>query len=275
VLPTLFAFDVDGTLVDSRGEFHARTGEALARLREWGSTIVIATGRPWRVVQRTVEMVGGADWAICSNGSKLVEVATGQVHRNVFLPADAPRFIVETIREHVPGVRFGVEFEDGAKSEDGWARRLPPGVPIGTPVEDILGLLDGELGPARGVIMFHDDFDGAPDRLAATVRDRVGHLGVEVRATGLPFVNVSVAGEHKARSLDTLAALLAIDRADTVAFGDEENDVEMIQWAGLGVAMGNAVPAVKAVADHVAPTNDDDGVAVTIDQILDGHLTWR
>lgn len=270
MVPSLVAFDVDGTLMDSDGVFRNTTAAALERLRALGVPIVLATGRPWRVVEATVAQVGGAEWAVCSNGSKLVEVATGRVHRNAFLPDAVPRTVVETIRVRLPGTGFGLEFEDGAIAEAGWSRRLPPGIRVPDPVDDVLELLDGRWGPVRGVTMFHDDFDDAPHELADAVAPHVDGLGVDVRSSGLPFVSLGLAGEHKARALQTLVEVTGLSPADAVAFGDETNDVEMFRWAGLGVAMGNARADVRQHADLIAPTNDDDGVAAVLDRLLNG-----
>ncbi len=265
--PGLLAFDVDGTLLDSTGTLHHRTAAALQHARQLGIPVAIATGRPWLVVERTVEKVGGADYVICSNGSMLVDMASGNVHRNIFLPDHRPRVIVAALRAALGGIGLAFEFEHGAKSEPGWDRRLPAGVELGRPVDDVLVLLEQDRGSVRKVIAYHDNFDTDIPALAALAQQAVGD-NEAVLHSGLPFVEVGVANEHKAAALEQLAEILAVQQADVMAFGDDVNDIEMLSWAGTGVAMGNAADAAKASADVIAATNDEHGVAQYLEEIF-------
>ena len=80
------------------------------------------------------------------------------------------------------------------------------------------------------------------------------------------LLELSAPGVTKRRGLEEMAELIGADASRVVCFGDMPNDVEMLRWAGLGVAMGNARPEVKAAADEVTATNDDDGVAVVLER---------
>ena len=187
-VPRLVALDVDGTLADPEGVIRPRTLEAVAAVRAAGAEVVVATGRPWRIAERTIGEIGGAGWAVCSNGSMALRLGDEhEVIRNIFLPDDMPGPVVARLRKALPGIRFAFEFEFGAKSEPGWQERLPPGVPIGRHVDDILTLLGGERGPVRKVIAFHDDYDhriadqlrsGHPQRIRPTP-----HRTIVARAT--------------------------------------------------------------------------------------------
>ena len=88
-----------------------------------------------------------------------------------------------------------------------------------------------------------------------------------------PLLELSAAGVHKGSALAALAGRLGIGAPDVVAFGDMPNDVAMLRWAGTGVAVANADPEVLAVADLVAATNDEDGVARTLTDLLDAAGT--
>ena len=267
-VPRLVALDVDGTLADPEGVIRPRTLEAVAAVRAAGAEVVVATGRPWRIAERTIGEIGGAGWAVCSNGSMALRLGgEHEVIRNIFLPDDMPGPVVARLREALPGIRFAFEFEFGAKSEPGWQERLPPGVPIGRYVDDILTLLHGDRGPVRKVIAFHDDYDHRIAELAALLSEHAGD-GYHVGASGLPFAEVGMPGINKAVALADICERLAIDQADVLAFGDEMNDAEMLAWAGTGVAMGNATEPALAVADLVAPSNADDGVAHHLEQLL-------
>ena len=96
--------------------------------------------------------------------------------------------------------------------------------------------------------------------------------GVAATPSGLPgSVELTAPGVHKGRGLVELSERLGIARQQVVAFGDGLNDHEMLTWAGLGVAMGNAGAATKAVADEVTASNDEDGVAVVVERLLEEH----
>lgn len=262
----LLALDVDGTLADPTGVVRPRTVAAVAAARDRGMHVVVATGRPWLVAERTVGDLGVAGWAVCSNGAITVRVDDGSVVRNVFLPDGLAGDLLPRLRAELPGIGFALEFEAGAKSEPGWERRLPAGVPIGRPVDDVLTLVSAR-GAVRKIIAFHDDYDDDIAALAARLRCAVDGT-VAVQHSGLAFCEIGVPGVDKAVAVAELAASLGVDRAAVVAFGDEVNDAELLGWAGHGVAMANAADAAKAVADEVTASNDDDGVAAWLERHL-------
>ena len=97
----------------------------------------------------------------------------------------------------------------------------------------------------------------------------VGGDQVHVTTSGVPMLEISPAGVTKDSGLALLCEHLGVDRADVVAFGDGANDVEMLTWAGTSWAVGNAVAQAKEAADHVAESNDDDGVAQIVEGLLE------
>lgn len=270
MLPKLVALDVDGTLRDPDAVMTDRTKAAVAATREAGAHIVVATGRPWAVAQRDVDELGGVAYAICSNGAMAVRAHDEAVTLNVMLDAHEPERIVRALREAVPGIGLAFEFETGAKSEPGWAERLPAGVPLGRPVDDVLSLLGDTRGPVRRVIAFHDDYDNRNEDLVALAVEVAGP-GLKVETGGLPFIDIGPQGVHKAAGLQHICAELAVPQAGVIAFGDEANDRHMLEWAGHGVAMGNASAEAIAVADAQTLSNAEDGVAVYLEALLQRH----
>ena len=113
--------------------------------------------------------------------------------------------------------------------------------------------------------MRHPDYTAV--ELLSLVRDHAGSLA-DVTHSGAPFVEVSAAGMHKAVGLARLCQDLGIEASEVVAFGDMPNDIPMLSWAGLGVAVANADPDVLAIADEVTASHMDDGVAVVVERIL-------
>ena len=269
-LPKLVVFDVDGTLIDWDGVVSDHTHRVLRQLRAAGVPIALATGRPLAIAEQTLEHVGGADWIACGNGSALVEVAGWNMLRDRSLPQELIAPVVTTMREWLPGIGTAIEVADLVIEERGFSRRVPEELMI-EPVRDALAALQAHGGAARRLIFFHDQFDERLDELALLVEGTVDHR-CQVQFGGLPIVDVSPYGDHKAIALQELVDHLGIDAADVIAFGDGSNDVEMLEWAGIGVAMGNARDVLKDVADEVTDDVDQRGISAFLDPLLAPYL---
>ena len=265
-IPKLVVFDVDGTLLDWDGNVASSTVAVLARLRALQIPIALATGRPLAVAQFTLDHVGGADWMACGNGSVLFEVKTGRLLRDRCLPEDVVLPVIHGLRARLPGVGFAVEVGDTVLEEPGFNRRVPETNSV-PPVSDVLDALPADLSQVRRVIPFHDDYDDRLDELAAIVAELIDDR-CQVQFGGLPIVDVSPRGDHKAVALQVLVDHLGLTAADVVAFGDGGNDIEMLRWAGTGVAMGNARPEVQAAADRVTTSVEEDGIAAFLEPLL-------
>jgi len=260
--PQLVAIDVDGTLARSDGSLSERTCETIAKVRESNTKIVIATGRPWLVAFDCVEKLGEVDFVVCSNGAMTVALPSEEILEDIYLPFELPEKLVKSLRAKIPGIAFAYEFKRGVKAQSGLAERLPSGVPLGDPIDDVLNL---DPRPVRKILTWHDDFELSS--LGHLISEVVGN-NVEISSSGLDFFEFGTIGISKATALEKLTVKLKIDSEKTWAFGDEQNDIEMLKWAGCGYAMSNAEPSVKEAADFVAPSNDEDGVAVTLESVF-------
>lgn len=107
----------------------------------------------------------------------------------------------------------------------------------------------------------------APEELLADVVD-LDVAGCQPTISGAPFVEVADAGVTKASGLERLCGILGVQQHEVIAFGDHLNDLDLLQWAGRGIAMGNGLDDVKQAADEVTLTNDEDGLAVVIERVL-------
>lgn len=268
-IPKLVVFDVDGTLLDHEGRCRPRTRAAVDRLRKNEVAVAVATGRPQAVADETLDLIGGADWIVCGNGSSLFETATGTFLRNSFLPDDVIAPLVIELRDRLPGVGFALELHTTLLEEPGFAQRVPESSPQPV-VHDVLEALSATPVPVRRIIPFHDDYDDSLGDLAAIVSEFLDDR-CQVRFGGLALVDISPAGGHKAVALQALVDHLEIEVHEVIAFGDGGNDIEMLKWAGIGVAMGNAHPHVHLAADVITDRNDGGGVAVFLEPMLD-HL---
>jgi hydroxymethylpyrimidine pyrophosphatase-like HAD family hydrolase len=131
----------------------------------------------------------------------------------------------------------------------------------GVPRDDVLG------SPSLKLVIRHPSVP-IPEIFAAL--QSLGLTGFEATLSGAPFVEVMAEGVTKATGVAQLCTHLGIDRAEVLAFGDALNDLELLRWAGHGVAMANALDVVRDAADEVAPSNAADGVAAVIERLLAG-----
>jgi len=265
-IPKLVVFDVDGTLVNWDGVVTPATTAALNRLRALRVPIALATGRPMALAPLTIDQAGGADWMVCGNGSVVFDVPTGELIRDRSLPNEVVVPLIQALRQRLPGVGFAVELLTTLLEEPGFARRVPEDR-VAPPVDDVLAAYLAAPEPVRRVIPYHDDYDDRLDELASIVSEFLDDR-CQIQFGGLAIVDVSPSGDHKAAALQVLIDHLGIEAVDVIAFGDGSNDIEMLQWAGTGVAMGNADPATKAAADVVTGDVDAGGVAEYLRPLL-------
>jgi HAD superfamily hydrolase (TIGR01484 family) len=262
----LVALDLDGTLLRPDGSVSARTRDVLRQVRAQGVRLVFVTARPPRSVRVLVRPLEAGGLAVCCNGALVYDLDRETVVARWPLVAAVARELVGALRAAAPGVCFAVEYDTGYACEAGYAA-MAPGVigPSGiapATMDDALALC---ATPVAKLIARHPELGVEALLVLAT-----GVVGERAQAThsGGPFVEVSAAGVDKAAALAVLCAELGVQAASVVAFGDALNDLPLLRWAGHAVAVANAHPEVRAVADEVAPSNQDDGVAVVLERLL-------
>jgi Cof subfamily protein (haloacid dehalogenase superfamily) len=267
VLPLLIASDVDGTLLDDDENVTPRTRAAVHAAVAAGAHFVLATGRPPRWVPQVVEALGIAPMSVCANGAVIYDSATDRILSARTLSPDVLAELAEVATRVIPGSGLAVE-RVGRSAHDAATPQFvsSPGYehawlnPDNTEVsfEDLLSapaikLLIRKAG-ARSADMF------------ATLSKHIGIQGDMTYSTNNGLIEVLPLGISKATGVAELARPLGIAAEDVVAFGDMPNDVPMISWAGLGVAMGNAHPEVIEAADEVTTPNTDDGLARVLER---------
>lgn len=267
-LPKLIATDLDHTLLNGEGHVSARTRAALDAARAAGITVVPVTARQPIGLVDIAREAGFEEWALCSNGAFGIHLQTRELLFANEIPARVVAEIVSAIRARIPSVVFAAvrDAGEGFLAQPGYAaladisdhKRVPTEMDLGT-------LAEITSEPALKLVMRDATLS------VAEIFDAVADLdldGCELTLSGAPFVDVMAAGITKAAGLAELCVHLGIGQHEVYAFGDELNDAEMIAWAGHGVAMGNAIDAVKAVADEITGTNDEDGLAQVVERLL-------
>ncbi len=257
----LVATDLDGTLVHSDGSITPRTRDALLAAEASGIAVVFVTGRPLRWTEEVFEHVGGHGLAIVSNGALVWDVAGDSVRMTRTIDPEVGLEVCRLVREAMPGTHFAVERLSGIALEPGFLERhpIPDGARRGT-VEEIFD------GAALKLLARHEEM--AAQEFWDRAEEVAGELVVITWSSGSTMLEMSAAGVTKATTLALLCAERGIAPEEVLAIGDMPNDIALLEWAGTSYAMGNAHPTVQAVADHVAPTNDEDGVARVIEGLL-------
>ena len=166
------------------------------------------------------------------------------------------------IRQRLNG--FAIEFDIDVAFEAGF-ESLVPLVPHGNPVSDISTAIDRD---AQKVLVF--DPSRSLDDLYDQTVEALGDDGV-ASYSGLGFVEVAASFVTKAVALDGLAADLGVARSDVAVFGDNHNDIPMLEWAGASYAMANGTDDAKAAATEVIGSNDNDAVADKINELLSDY----
>jgi len=264
------ALDLDGTLLRSDGTISARTRAALRAAEASGLTILSVTARPPRRVRAIAAATGLRGRAVCSNGSVLYEIATGRLLREHRLSHEAVAQLVARLRAAAPGVAFAIEAGASYGCEPGYMIQTEHAHDAADP-----GMLRGDaLELSReGVtklIVQHERW--ALDQLLALTRECAGALA-SVTHSGSNFVEVAAAGVTKALALAHYCEEAGFTAAQFIAFGDMPNDLPMLQWAGRSVAVANAHPEVLAAAQLRTASNDEDGVAQILEQLMGITMT--
>ena len=261
--PQLIALDIDGTLlawVEGRGTTHEEVRpavrDAVQRAHDAGAQVVLASGRSPHGMIGVADLLDLHDhgrealWVVASNGAVVFRYPPFEVvHEVTFDARDAVRAVLAehpdalvAVEERGVGYRLNRPFPEGELS----------GEMIVTDVEEMIA------EPVSRVII-RDPEATAEDFVATAAR--LGLHGTNYVVGWTAWLDLSPVGVHKASGLAEVCRRLGIDRADVLAIGDGRNDVEMLQWAGRGVAMGQAVEEVRAAADDVTASVHDDGVA--------------
>lgn len=264
----VIATDVDGTLIRSDHSLSRRTLAALTDAVGAGWLVVPISGRHPYSILPVVERTPLLGYCVGSNGAVGMNLVTSQVLFEQTLTVEAQTELVARMRELVPGIK-ATSVRDAGRTfvpERGYVGLMDPG----DHGRDGLDLPEYPLSvvlakPSLKLVLRHPEV--AEDELLRLARS-LAVPGTHPSTSGAPFLEVAAGGVTKASGLATLGELLGFGREDVVAFGDNLNDVELLSWAGHGVAMGNALPEARAVADEVTATNDDDGLALVVERLL-------
>ena len=260
--PGVIASDLDGTLFGLDHKLSGRTVEVLSTARRAGWMVIAATGRAPRSAMDRLARHNVVDGLICSNGSIIHDVSTDTTLRRYTINPDHLASLFAALDTAVPELSFCWEMRNGSAWDHGF--------------DDIARTHDDlrkfQTGPrpdsataVTKVMVRHPEAVG--NELAEWL---LPHLPapLTLNCSGVDFVEITGVGVDKSRALAHMLDEAGFCANDVVAFGDNHNDVQMLRWAGRGVAVGNAVDAAKRAADEVTGHHSDDSVAEYIESLL-------
>ena len=256
----LIACDIDGTLVGHSLTFSARVLDAIHRAQNRGIIVTLATGRGFPATRRFADQLGIDVPLICYQGAQ-IRTPAGKTVNETTLPHQHLAMVVDFCHQH--GWELTVYYNDEIYHStqqydpDYYERWF--GLPVHL-VDDLLAEVTGD--PTKFIALAPTQKQG--DYLEKQLR-HLANGQFQILRSHAWFVEGLDLCVSKGNSLSRLAKEWQVDRKDVMAIGDSGNDVSMLEWAGLGVAMGNAPDHVKAAADAIAPSQEEDGVAWAIE----------
>lgn len=272
----LLALDIDGTLLGPDGEVCEGAREALERVRRAGLHVVLCTGRRFRTALPVQRALGLEGPIVLHNGALVKDSASGRTLAAATLAAGLCREAVAALRPHGPPLVY----VDGYPETDIVTERGPAHATQAEYLAEHASHCDfvEDLASAalEGVLMVSVMADATTiARLGAhaarALGPRVHRHEIQNQGYGGRILELLAPGSGKWPALRRLAEGWGIGPREIAAVGDDLNDLELVREAGLGIAMGNAVPAVRAVADLVAPSHSERGIARAIEMVLEAR----
>lgn len=259
--------DIDGTLTNSKKEITPATKQAIQDLLKRGGKVILASGRPtpgMRRYEEELELEKYGGYLLSFNGARIVECRTGEIVYQRILPLTLLPGLYGFAKKNGCGLITYLGSEViSAFSIDKYVEieaRIN-GLPV-REVSDFLSFVDFDINKCL--------MTAEPEKAEAfekELQEKYGHIASIYRSEPF-FIEIMPQKVDKAASLDKMLPAIGVERGNTVCCGDGFNDISMIKYAGVGVAMGNAQQAVKEAADYITATNDEDGLVQVIEKFF-------
>ena len=254
----LIVLDLDGTLLTSDQQISAYTHTILTKAKQAGHEVMIATGRPYRASQQYYKQLGLKTPIVNFNGAYVHHpLLKNWGHRHSPIDMTVVKDVVESVHQYEYD-NLIAEIKDDVylhKDDRSLMKILGSGDPM-----IVAGNLTNTLPSDPTSLLIH-----AQEENVAVIRGHLQNVHAELiehRRWGAPFSVVEIVkkGLNKAVGIDYIAKQMGIPQSRIIAFGDEDNDLEMIDYAGIGVAMGNGIHALKSIANEITSSNNEDGI---------------
>ena len=257
----VIALDMDGTLLDDNKNISASTDECIKKLQEKGILTIIITGRSFEALKPYKEKLNLATPVICYNGAQVIDGKTEKILQNYPLPDRSSRFIIDLARKediHFQAYKDGILYFEKRRQESDYYENH---VNLKGEIVDF-----DDINPFEFTKMMYVGDHGRLEKAAAKVLDAVGDI-TSVIFSNTEFLEFMHRDVSKGKTLLYVLESLGILPEETIAFGDGDNDISLLQAAGIGAAMVNASAAVKKVSDFITLSNNEDGIPEFLSQL--------
>ncbi|HEY9876793.1 MAG TPA: Cof-type HAD-IIB family hydrolase, partial [Candidatus Obscuribacterales bacterium] len=262
--------DIDGTIAGKSNDITETVKEAIRAVQAKGIQVAIATGRMYRSALRFHREIGSTLPLLAYQGGWIQDPATGKIHRHLPVPAQTARQLLDYFEQPELRSLLSVHFYI---NDQLYVREITPETQIYAqrsgiepiPVGDLRNTLTTE--PTK-ILALSDDI-ALINNLLGTMRKRYTPAELYMTTSVATFFEATNPLVNKGTAVRYLAEeMLGLSSANVMTIGDNFNDLEMIEYAGMGVAMGDAPADVQAIAQWVAPSVEQDGVAAAIEALI-------
>lgn len=264
----VLVLDIDGTLTNSKKEITQRTKNAIIDTMKRGHKVMLASGRPTYGMHRyekELELKENGGFLLSFNGGRIIDCATGKV----------------IYQKTLPGEVIPVLYEFAVSHDCGLITYQNENIILGTRMDEYIGIesrINGMEVKKVDNFVEYVNFDvnkclmtAEPERAEQyekMLQEKLGDV-LSIYRSDPYFIEIMPKNIDKASSLDRMLSSVGLYRENTICCGDGYNDISMLQYAGIGVAMANAQKKVKESADFITKSNDKDGIVVVIDKFID------
>lgn len=274
----LIALDLDGTLLDSNGEISNKTCDTIKEAIKRGIEIVPATGRNIGLISEEIKAIDGIRYAITSNGAAVVDLREGRVIFSNFINLDILKRIIDLIKNYPIVIEF---YADGHAYVDRDIFDNPEKYDLNENqihlmsynhilIENIFGLIDEstDINWIKCVEKINIPFlnEDIKKKVLKSLSNEFHEL--KITSSGKDNLEINISSANKGNGLEKLVNILGIRLEEVAAIGDNNNDIEMIEKSGFGIAMGNAIDEMKNKACYITLDNDRNGASEAIIKIL-------
>ena len=265
--------DLDRTTLDQEGKLSVENRKTLEELIGKGIEVVIASGRAYATLPADVMAVEGIRYAVCCNGATVYDVPTGQCIRRCLLSPDAVEAVLSVTADELVSYEGFIEGTAYAGRE-----YIENPVKYGATPQAVT-YVQSTRHMQEDIVAFLRDNKNRLDSMDVIVRDneskiriwdKISKASQRVYITSSVSQLIEIADQNagKKAGVEFVADKLGLNREEIAAFGDADNDIDMLQYAGIGIAMENASEGCKAAADYITTNHAENGVSYGVREIL-------
>ncbi len=264
----LVAIDLDGTLLDDHKKISKENIAAIQRLQDLGVVVVLASGRAFQGIKKYQPQLGVRGLAISYNGAMVADIQTGEIFsQDLMEKADARQIVTRGLAWETTMCLWSQHqlYTNvyNERVEEYVSFSNVPAIVLNSPSE-----FERVIDQGLSKIFWYDDPDRIQDFEDSLLKDIANYSQTTICKSGTHFLEFFHQDTSKGLALAQIGKLLNIPAEAMIAFGDAANDLSMLTFAGLGVAMGNASPEVREAADFVTLTNEESGVAYALEKFV-------